>query len=77
MKQAFNETLEKGPNCYQQMKSVAHVYSSRRECSLEEAVCSIPHYAEVWLRKFFRAGGKVNINLPKKSESNINSKSTA
>ena len=41
MKQAFKEWLEKGAGSYEQMKSVAHAYASRRECSLQEAVYQI------------------------------------
>ena len=32
MKQAFKETLEKGTSYYEQIKTVAHVSSSKREC---------------------------------------------
>ena len=41
MKQAFKETLEKGGSYYEQMKTIAHAYSSKRECSLQEAVYHI------------------------------------
>ena len=67
MKQAFNEILEKGASCYEQVKYVAHAYSSKRECSLQEAVYSIPNYAELWLRKVFRAVVNVSSNLPEKT----------
>ena len=64
MKQAFKETLESGASYYEQMKSVAHAYSSKRECSLQEAVY---HFMpELWLRNVFPAVVNVNSNLPEK-----------
>ena len=41
MKQPFKESVDRGAGSYGQMKSVAHAYVSRRECSLQEAVYSI------------------------------------
>ena len=41
MKQAFKESLEKGARSYEQMKSLAHAYASKRECSLQESVYQI------------------------------------
>ena len=38
MKQAFKESLERGAGSYEQVKSAAHAYVSKRECSLQEAV---------------------------------------
>ena len=38
MKQAFKESQERGAESYEQMKSVAHAYLSKRECSIQEAV---------------------------------------
>lgn len=38
MKEFFKETVESGASYYEQMKSVAYSYASRRECSLQEAV---------------------------------------
>ena len=53
MKQAFKETLEKGTSYYEQIKTVAHVYSSKRECSLQEAANHImPHLTNYGLGKF-------------------------
>ena len=52
MKQALKESLEKGAGSYEQMKSVAYGYSSKRECSLQEAVYQV--IPELWLRKFFQ-----------------------
>ena len=62
--QAFKESLEKGAESYEQMKSVTHAYSSKRECSLQEAVCQI--MPELWLRKVFPGVLYVNGNIPEK-----------
>ena len=62
--QAFKESLEKGAESYEQMKSVTHAYSSKRECSLQEAVCQI--MPELWLRKVFPGVLYVNSNIPEK-----------
>ena len=64
MKEAFKETLESGASYYEQMKSVAHAYPSKRECSLQEAVYHV--MPELWLRKVFPAVVNVNSNLPEK-----------
>lgn len=42
MKQAFNKTLEKAASWYEQMKSVAYAYSSKRELA---ATSCKTHYA--------------------------------
>ena len=44
------------------MHSIAQVYSSKRECSLQEAVYHI--MPELWLRKIFPAVVFANTNLP-------------
>ena len=41
MKQAFKESLERSAGSYEKMKSVAHEYVSKRECSLQEAVYQV------------------------------------
>ena len=64
MKQAFKETLEKGGSYYEQMKTIAHAYSSKRECSLQEAVYHI--MPELWLRSIFPAVVNINSNVPEK-----------
>ena len=46
------------------MKSVAHAYASRRECSLQEAVYQI--MPEIWLRRVFPGVLYVNSNIPEK-----------
>ena len=62
MKQAFKESLERGAGCYEQMKSVAHACISKRECSLQEAICQV--MPELWLRKVFLGVLYVNSNIP-------------
>ena len=64
VKQAFRETIEKGASYYEQMKTIAHAYSSKRECSLQEAVYHI--MPELWLRKVFPTVVNVNSNIPEK-----------
>ena len=64
MKQAFKELLEKGAGSYEQMKSVAHVYASKSECSLQEAVFQI--MPELCLKKVFPGVLYVNSNIPEK-----------
>ena len=64
MKQALKESLEKGAGSYEQMKSVAYGYSSKRECSLQEAVYQV--IPELWLRKFFSGALYENSNIPEK-----------
>ena len=45
------------------MNKIAHVYSSKRDCSLQEAVYNI--MTELWLRKFFPTVVNFN-NIPEK-----------
>ena len=52
MKQALKESLEKGAGSYELMKSVAYAYSSKPECSLQEAVYQV--VSELSLRKAFQ-----------------------
>ena len=59
MGQAFNETLEKEVSCYEQMKSVAHTYSSKRDFVARSC---IPHYA----RTIVPVVVNVTSNLPVK-----------
>ena len=42
MKQTFKKSLQRGAGSYEQMKSVAHAYISKRECSLQEAAYARP-----------------------------------
>ena len=41
MTQVFKEALEKDACYFKEMKSVAHAYISKQECSLQEAVYHI------------------------------------
>ena len=52
MKQAVKEVFENNLDNYQQMKRVAHAYSSKRECSVQESVYHI--MPELWLKKYFQ-----------------------
>ena len=54
------------------MKAIAHPYSSKRECSLQEAVYQI--IPELWLRKVFPAVVNVNSNVTEKRVKMILSK---
>ena len=64
MKQAVKEAVKNNSDNYQKMKSVAHAYSSKRECSVQEPVHHI--MPELWLRKIFSGVIYVNSNLPEK-----------
>ena len=64
MKQKFKETLEKGDSYYEQMKTIAHAYSLKRECFLQEAVYHV--IPELRLRKVFPTVDNVNSNVPDK-----------
>ena len=64
MKQAVKEVFENNLDNYQQMKRVAHAYSSKRECSVQESVYHI--MPELWLKKIFPGVIYANSNLPEK-----------
>ena len=64
MKQALKESLEKGVVSYEQMKSVAHACSLKRECSLKEAIYQV--MPELWLRKGFPGVLYANSNISEK-----------
>ena len=51
VKQALKKSLEKDSRSYEQMRSVAHAYSSECECSLQEVVYQV--LPELQLRKLF------------------------
>ena len=72
MKQTFKESLERGAGSCDQMKSVAHAYVSKRECSLQEAVYQV--MTELWLRKVFPGVLYVNSNIPEKRVRMMSSK---
>ncbi|XP_066928370.1 uncharacterized protein [Clytia hemisphaerica] len=64
MNQAVQEAFENDLDKYQQMKSIAHAYVSKREVSVQEAVyLSMP---ELWLRKVFPGVTFANTNVPEK-----------
>ena len=58
IRQAFEERLDK----YEQMRAIAHAYTTKRECSIQEAVYNT--MPELWLRKIFPAVIFANSNLP-------------
>ena len=64
MKRTFKETLEKEDSYYEQMKTIAHAYSSKRECFLQEAAYHV--MPELRLRKVFPTVVNVNSNVPDK-----------
>ena len=64
MKQAFKESLERGAGSCEQMKSVAYVYVSKRECSIQEALYQV--MPELWLREVFPGLLYANSNIPEK-----------
>lgn len=49
MAQVFKELLEKDACYYEEMKSVAHAYISKQECSIQEALYHI--IPELWKEK--------------------------
>ena len=52
-KQAVKDAVTTNKSSYEQIKSVARAYSTKRECSVQEAVYQI--MPELWLRKSFPA----------------------
>ena len=64
MSQAVKEAFEHNLDNYQQMKSVAHSYVNKRECSIQECVYHI--LAGQWLRKTFPGVIFANSNVPEK-----------
>ena len=61
MKQALKEAQDSDKSQFEKMNSIAKVYNSNRECSVQEAVyLTMP---ELWLRKCFPAIQFVNTNL--------------
>uniref|UniRef100_A0A7M5V9S6 ATP-dependent DNA helicase n=2 Tax=Clytia hemisphaerica TaxID=252671 RepID=A0A7M5V9S6_9CNID len=64
MTQAVQDAFENGGDKYEQMKSVAHAYVSKREVSVQEAVyLTMP---ELWLRKLYPGVTFANTNVPEK-----------
>ena len=62
MKQAVEDAFEKKLDNYDQMKAIAHAYTSKRECSVQECVYQI--MSGQWLRKTYPAVIFANSNLP-------------
>ena len=62
MKQALSEATDNNLNKFEQMLTIAKAYSSRRECSVQEAVYHV--MPELWLRKTFPKVIFANSNLP-------------
>ena len=62
MKQAAKEAHNNNSDHYQQVKAVARVYATKRECSIQEAVYLL--MPELWLRKTFPGVFFANTNLP-------------
>ena len=62
MKEALKEAQDSDKSEFEKMNSIAKVYNSNRECSVQEAVYLI--MPELWLRKCYPAIQFVNTNLP-------------
>ena len=62
MNQAAKEASTLNLNAFEQMKSISKAYSTKRECSVQEAVYHV--MPELWLRKTFSGGIFANSNLP-------------
>ena len=64
MKQAVKEAMKSNKSAYEQMKSIARAYITKRECSVQEAVYHV--IPELWLRKAYPTVIFINTNLPEK-----------
>ena len=64
MKQAAKEAKELNKSSYEQMKSIAKAYITKRECSVQEAVYHV--MPELWLRKSYPCVIFINTNMPEK-----------
>ena len=64
MKQDFQESMESGTGSYEQIKSIAHAYASKRGCSLQKAIYQV--MSELLLWKIFPGVLFANINIPEK-----------
>ena len=62
MKQAAKEAVNLNKTNFEQMKSVARAYATKRECSIQEAVYLL--LPELWLRKTFPGVIFANSNMP-------------
>ena len=64
MSQTVKEAFEDKLDNYQQMKSVAQTYVSKKKCSIQECVYQV--LSGQWLRKTFPGVIFVNSNIPEK-----------
>ena len=64
MKQAAKEASVSGKSNFEKMRAAARAYSTKHECSVQEAVYLI--MPEVWLRKTFPKVIFLNSNIPEK-----------
>ena len=64
MSEAMKDAFEKQLDNYEQMKSVAHAYTNKRECSIQECVYHL--LSGQWLRKTFPGVVFANSNVPEK-----------
>ena len=64
MKQAAKEALSASKTEFEIMKAIAKAYSTKRECSVQEAVYHI--LPELWLQKIFAKVIFLNSNMPEK-----------
>ena len=64
MKQAAKEALSASKTEFEIMKAIAKAYSTKRECSVQEAVYHI--LPELWLREIFPKVIFFNSNMPEK-----------
>ena len=64
MKQAVKEAMKRNLSSYEQMKTIARAYITKRECSVQEAIYHV--IPELWLRKSYALVIFINTNLPEK-----------
>ena len=64
MKQAAKKALSASKTEFETMKAIAKAYSTKRECSVQEAVYHI--LPELWLREIFPKVILFNSNMPEK-----------
>ena len=64
MKKAAKKVLNASKTEFETMKAIANAYSTKRECSVQEAVYHI--LPELWLQKIFPKVIFLNSNMPEK-----------
>ena len=72
IKQALTESIDRRQNNFDQMRVIAHAYTSNQECSLQEAVYH--RLLELWLKKVIPGVIYANTNLPEKTFKMVRSK---